>query len=158
MTGYPIFYGNEGKCENGFTSEAVINFLVKSCHWNQENKLNFKRGYIFGTALFSMLGLFSLIGFGSSAAFADDSSLSTCNPGSNPGSGPGSNTASAPAPEPGRGPGSLATVPSVDRGTYGASSLGICAIAMKTGSFWVGFVCAAAVIIGMRMAGIPANE
>ena len=44
-----------------------------------------------------------------------------------------------------------------DRGAYGTSALGICGIAMKSGAYWVGFVCAAAVIVGVRMAAISAN-
>ena len=43
-------------------------------------------------------------------------------------------------------------------GDGGASALGICGIAMKTGAYWVGFVCAAAVIIGARMASFPALD
>ena len=63
--------------------------------------------------------------------------------------GPGPNPAKA---------GSLANVPTPDRGAFGAGALGICAIVMKSGAYWVGFVCAAAVIIGARMAAVLAND
>ena len=67
--------------------------------------------------------------------------------------------APGPAPEAAKPKlGSLAVIPSADRGAYGANGLGICGIAMKTGSYWVGFVCAAAVIIGARMVSFPAPD
>lgn len=72
---------------------------------------------------------------------------------------PGSDPAGAPAPTPGTAtPGSLANVPTAERGAYAASTLGICGIAIKSGAFYIGFVCAAAVLIGVRMAGVPANS
>lgn len=163
MLGYPISYGDNLEYGNGFTSEAVINNVLE--YWTEENKQKFKQGYIFGTALLSVLV------FGSELAFAEDSSLNTGNIGSSgpvpaSGAGPGSGPGSCPAPGPGagpgagpgRGPGSLATVPTTERGAYVASALGICGIAMKTGAFWIGFVCAGAVIVGARMASIPANS
>ena len=42
----------------------------------------------------------------------------------------------------------------------GDGGLGICAVAMKTGAcaYWVGFACAAAFIIGVRIAPFPAPD
>jgi hypothetical protein len=63
------------------------------------------------------------------------------------------------------GPGSLANVPTTDRGAFGPSTLGIWAIAMRSdASYWVGFICAAAVLVGvhvicgLRMPAVPANQ
>lgn len=41
---------------------------------------------------------------------------------------------------------------------FTASALGICGIAMKTGAFHIGFVCAATALVGVRMANIPADR
>ena len=94
----------------------------------------------------------------STAAFASDSGVLPANNGANDrGSCPG--TGSTPSKTPGPAtPGSLGNVPTADRGVFGASALGICGIAMKSGAYWVGFICAAAVLVGVRMAGVPANE
>ena len=94
----------------------------------------------------------------STAAFASSNGVLTDNGANGVGSCPG--TGSPPSGTPGPGPakpGGLANVPTADRGAFGASALGICAIAMKSGAYWVGFVCAAAVIVGVRMASVPAN-
>ena len=53
-------------------------------------------------------------------------------------------------------PVSLAVIPIADQVTYWASALGISSLAIKTGSYWIGFVYAAAFIIGVRMASFPA--
>ena len=93
----------------------------------------------------------------SSPAFASDSAIS-------PESGGTGGGGSCPEPPPSVTPttrpetaGSLARVPTADRGAFTASSLGICAVAMKSGAFWIGFVCAAAIIVGVRMAAVPAE-
>lgn len=52
--------------------------------------------------------------------------------------------------------GSLTVIPSADPGAYGASALCICDIAMKTGAYWVGFVCSYAFIIGVCTASFSA--
>ena len=95
----------------------------------------------------------------STAAFASDNGMLPANNGANGvGSCPGTGSTLSGTPGPGPAqPGGLANVPTADRGAFGASSLGICAIAMKSGAYWVGFVCAAAVIVGVRMAAVPAN-
>ena len=85
----------------------------------------------------------------SKAAFASDSGVLPAN----------DSGANCPVPEAAKPkPGSLAVIPSADRGAYGASAVDIYGIAMKTGAYWVGSVCAAAVIIGVRMASFPALD
>lgn len=39
------------------------------------------------------------------------------------------------------------------KGAYGASALGISSIAMKSGAYYTGFICAVAVLAGVRMTG-----
>ena len=71
---------------------------------------------------------------------------------------PGSGPSGAPAPTPGLATsGSLGNVPTADRGAYGASTLVTCGIAVTTGAYWIGFLCAAAVIVGVRMVSAQAN-
>ena len=72
--------------------------------------------------------------FTSKAAFASDSGML-------PAGDSGANCpAPGPVPEAAKPkPGSLTVIPSADRGAYGASALGICGIAMKTGAYWVGY-------------------
>ena len=89
----------------------------------------------------------------SKAAFASDSGILPASDGKANCSAPGL------APEAAKPKsGSLAGIPSADWVAYGASALGICGSAMKTGAYWVGFVCAAAVIIGAHMASFPASD
>jgi hypothetical protein len=109
-------------------------------YWTPENKIQFQRGFTFGTFIIS-LGTSVLM---PQIAVAAD------------GTG---GAGGSPTPIPGKSApiGSLVNVPTADRGAYAASALGICAIAMKSGAFWVGFRCAGAVISGVRMAAIPAN-
>ena len=99
--------------------------------------------------MFGIGGLF----FASSPAFASDSAIlpdssGTGGEGSCPKPGPPPSGTTTPRPETA---GSLARVPTADRGAFGASALGICGIAMKSGAYWIGFRCAAAVIVGVRM-------
>lgn len=164
MTGYPITYGDTLEKGNGFTSETVI--LGISEYLSDENNLtNFNKGYRFGLLVFSISYLLS----SSRAAFASDNTIVPGNGGAN-GIGSCPEVSSAPSGTPGPGPelgpgpvpipaksGSLSSVPTMDRGTYGAGALSICGIAMKSGAYWVGFVCAAAVIVGVRMASVPAD-
>lgn len=152
MIGYPITYGDTLETSNGFTSETVLTGISE--YWsNEENIANFNRGYKFGLLVFGISGAL----LRSTAAFASDNGMLPTNNGSN-GEGSCSGTGSPPSGTPGPAkPGSLANVPTADRGAFGASALGICAIAMKSGAYWVGFVCAAAVIVGVRMASVPAN-
>ena len=64
----------------------------------------------------------------------------------------------APAPTPGPArPGSLANVPTAERGLYTASALSICGVAIKSVAWYIGFICGAAVLVGVRMASVPAN-
>jgi hypothetical protein len=156
MIGYPITYGDTLEKSNGFTSETVLTGISE--YWsNEENRANFNRGYKFGLLVFGISGVLVR----STAAFASDNGVLTTNNGANGvGSCPGTGSPPSGTPGPGPGPakpGGLANVPTADRGAFGASALGICAIAMKSGAYWVGFVCAAAVIIGVRMASVPAN-
>ena len=89
------------------------------------------------------------------AGFAPDNRALPTNNGNNDvGSCPETGSPPSPGPVPTK-PGSLSNVPTADRGTFGANALGICAIAMKSGAYWVGFVCATAVIVGVRMASGP---
>ena len=144
MIGYPFTYGDILEEGSGFTSETVVNEISE--YWSDEiNQTNFNRGYRLGLLVFGASSLFLT----SKAAFASDS-------GRLPASDGGS---SCPAPGAAKPkPGSLASVPTVDRGAYGASALGICGIAMKTGAYWIGFVCAAAVIVGARMGAFPSGD
>ena len=144
MIGYPFTYGDILEEGSGFTSETVVNEISE--YWSDEiNQTNFNRGYRLGLLVFGASSLFLT----SKAAFASDS-------GGLPASDGGS---SCPAPGAAKPkPGSLASVPTVDRGAYGASALGICGIAMKTGAYWIGFVCAAAVIVGARMGAFPSGD
>jgi len=89
----------------------------------------------------------------STTAFAHEETVTS--PGS---SGSPTYTSNCPAPDPVTVERGLANVTRVDRGIYTASALGISGIAMKTGAFYIGFVCAAAVLIGIHMAGIPAKN
>jgi len=156
MIGYPITYGNILEEGNGFTSETVITEISE--YWsNEKNQANFNRGYKFGLLVFGIGGVLLT----SKAAFASDSGVLPANNGANGvGSCPGTESTPSGIPGPGPGPakpGGLANVPTTDRGAFGASALGICAIAMKSDAYWVGFVCAAAVIVGVSMASVPAN-
>lgn len=162
MIGYPITYGDTLEEGNGFTSETLFTEISEYCS-NEKTQENFCKGYKFGLLFF---GVASLL-VSSTPAFAEaEGSLTTS--GSNSGTvtnngagscpGAGSGPSSVPAPTPGPPTlGSLANVPTADRGVYAASALGICGIAMKTGAFYVGFICAAAVLVGVRMAGVSAN-
>ena len=142
MLGFPITYGDE---DEGFTSEILINKLTE--YWsNEKNQEVFVKGYRMGAVFFG-LGFLFLV---PKTAFASDLPAKSCPPGpSDPASG---STAPTPAP------GSLANVPKGGRGAFGASVLGICGVAMSTGAYWIGFLCAGAVIIGVRMANMPASD
>ena len=141
MIGYPITYGDILEKGNGFTSETVLTEI--SDYWsNEENLSNFNKGFKFGLLVFSI----SNVILNSTTAFAADNKALPANNDADPTSSPGS---------PNRG--SLANVPNSDRGTYNAATLGICGIAMKSGSYWIGFVCGIAMIIGVRMAVTPPN-
>lgn len=153
MIGYPITYGDISEKGNSFTSETVLTGVSE--YWSDEKNLaNFNRGYKFGLLLFSISGVL----LSSTTAFASDNGVLPSNNNAHGGDNcpaPPSNT----PPSPGQTkPGGLANVPTIDRGAFGASALGICGIAMKSGAYWVGFVCAAAVIVGVRMASVPANN
>lgn len=166
MIGYPITYGDTLEEGSGFTSETVFNEVSEYCS-DKKNQENFYTGYKFGLLFFSVAGLF----LASTPAFAEgelanhgtaQGAGSTAHgAGSSTGTGSGpSGTPPPPTPTPGPAkgaPGSLAKVPTAGRGVYTASTLGICGIAMKTGAFYVGFICAAAVLVGVRMAGVPAD-
>jgi hypothetical protein len=145
MIGYPITYGDTLEEGSGFSK--VLKYWV-----NKKNQANFIKGYKFGLLVFGL----SVVLLKSTAAFASDSGVRPTNSGAD-GGGSCSGTGS-PASEAPKKPGGLANVPTADRGAYGASALGICGIAMKSGAYWIGFVCAAAVIIGVRMAAVPANN
>lgn len=159
MIGYPITYGDILEKGNGFASETVLTETLE--YWsNEKNLANFNRGYKFCLLAFRISGLL----FKSTAAFASDNRVLPVNNGANDvGSCPGAVSppfgTPGPGPEgtPSPGPGGLANVPTAGRGGFGASALGICGIAMKSGAYWVGFVCAAAVIVRVRMAAVPAN-
>ena len=154
MISYPITYGDILEKGHGFTSETVLTGISE--YWfNEKNLANFNRGYKFGLLVFGI----SVVLFKSTAAFASDNGVLPANNGANgegscPGTGSPPSVTPAPGPEK---PGSLANVPTADRGAFGASALGICGIAMKSGAYWVGFLCAAAVIVGVRMGSVPAN-
>ena len=151
MIGYPITYGDSLEEGNSFTSEILITKISDYCS-NEKNRINFNKGYNLGLLVF---GIGSLV-LASSPAFASDSEILP----DSSGTGGGAN-----CPEPGptprpetAGTGSLARVPTAERGAFTASALGICGIAIKSGAYWIGFVCAAAVIVGVRMASIPADQ
>ena len=154
MIGYPITYGDILEKDNAFTSETILTGILE--YWsNEENLANFNRGYKLGLLVFGISGVL----LRSTTAFASDNGMLPANNGANGvGSCPGTESPPSGTPSPGPAkPGGLANVPTADRGAFGASALGICGIAMKSGAYWVGFVCAAAVIVGVRMAAIPAN-
>lgn len=142
MISYPFTYVDILEESSGFTSETVVNEISE--YWFDEiNQTNFNRGYRFGLLVFGTSSLF----FTSKAAFASDSGML-------PAGDDGANCpAPGPVPEAAKPkPGSLVVIPSTDRCAYGVSALGIYGIAMKTGAYWIGFVCAAALIIVARMA------
>lgn len=154
MIGYPIMYGDTLEEGNGFTSETLFTGISEYCS-NEKTQGNFCKGYKFGLLFF---GIASLI-VSSTPAFAEgEGSLTTSDTVTNNGAGscPGAGSGPSGAPGPAT-PGSLANVPTADRGVYTASALGICGIAMKSGAFYIGFICAAAVLVGVRMAGVRAN-
>ena len=157
MIGYPITYGDILKKGNGFTSERVLTEISE--YWSdEENQKNFNRGYKFGLLVFGI----SVVLLTSTAAFASDPVVIPANNGANgvgncPETGPTPSKTPGPGAKPGKR-GSLANVPSGEQGTYTASALGICAVAMRSGAYWVGFICAAAVIIGVRMSSISVDE
>nr|UKC63232.1 hypothetical protein [Haslea ostrearia] len=155
MIGYPITYGDTLEEVNSFTSEMFITEISE--YWsNEKNKINFNKGYKLGLLVFGIGGLVLI----SRPAFASDSGVLPNNNGAGGGGScpeTGPTQSGTPAPGPGN-TGSLAKVPTADRGAFGASALGICGIAMKSGAYWIGFVCAAAVIVGVRMAAIPADQ
>lgn len=143
MIGYPVTYGDNLEEGNVFTSETVITEISE--YWsNEKNQINFNKGYKLGLLVFSV----SSILLTSRAAFASDSGVL---PATNGATGGGNCPAQTPVPAPKKS-GSLATVPTAERGAFGASALEICGIAMKSGAYWVGFVCAAAILVGVRMA------
>ena len=153
MIGYPITYGDSLEEVNSFTSEILITKISDYCS-NEKNRINFNKGYKLGLLVFGIGGLV----LASSPAFASDSGIlpvGTGGGGSCPEAGPTPSGTPTPRPETS---GSLARVPTADRGAFGASALGICGIAMKSGAYWIGFVCAAAIIVGVRMAAIPADQ
>lgn len=157
MMGYPITYGDSLKEVNSFTSEMLITEISDYCS-DEKNQRNFKKGYKLGVLVFGICGLC----FASRPAFASNSEIlpdnsGTGGVGSSPSPKTGSIPSGTPAPEPGNS-GSLARVPSSERGAYTASALGICTVAMKSGAYWIGFICAAAVIVGVRMAGVPVSD
>ena len=159
MVGFPITYGDTLEEVNGFTSETLFTGISEYCS-NEKTQENFCKGYKFGLLVF---GIASLL-VSSTPAFAegegslttsDSNSGTVTNNGASSCPGAGSGPSGAPAPTPGPAPpGSLANVPTADRGVYAASALGICGIAMKSGAFYIGFICAAAVLVGVRMAGV----
>ena len=152
MIGYPITYGDTLEEGNGFTSETLFTEISEYCS-NEKTQENFCKGFKFGLLFF---GVTSLL-VSSTPAFAEgEGSLSTSGTANGAGScpGTGSGPSGAPAPTPGPAtPGSLANVPTADRGVYTASALGICG----SGAFYVGFICAAAVLVAVHMAGVRAN-
>lgn len=157
MVGYPITYGDTLEEVNNFTSEMFLTEISEYCS-NEKNQINFNKGYKLGLLVFGTYGLF----LDSRPAFASDSGMVPGNSGTGgkdscncPATG--STPSGTPAPEPGN-TGSLARVPTAERGACGAGALGLCSIAMKSYAYWVGFVCAAVVLAGMRMAAIPADH
>ena len=149
MLGYPITYGDTLEEGSGFTSETLLNEISKYCS-SEKTRENFFKGYKFGLLFF---GVASLL-VSSTPAFAEGDDFLTTR-----GSGTVNNNAAGtcPVPSPAK-PGGLANVSTADRGVSAASALGICGIAMKTGAFYVGFVCAGAIIVGVYIAGIPVNS
>lgn len=142
MIGYPITYGDTLEEVNSFTSEMFITEISE--YWsNEKNKINFNKGYKLGLLVFGIGGLVLI----SRPAFASDSGVLPNNNGAGGGGScpeTGPTQSGTPAPGPG-------------------NALGICGIAMKSGAYWIGFVCAAAVIVGVhivgvRMAAIPPDQ
>ena len=157
MIGYPITYGDTSEEVNSFTSEMFITEISDYCS-NEKNQINFNKGYKLGLLVFGTCGLL----LASRPAFASDSGMLPDNSGTGGGgvgSCPetGSTSSGTPAPE-AVNIGRLASVPTADRGAFGASALGICAVTIKSGAYWIGFICAAPVIVGVRMAAIPADH
>jgi hypothetical protein len=143
MIGYPITYGDRLEKGNGFTSESVLTGISE--YWsNEENQGNFNKGYKFGLLVFGISGVL----LSSTTVFASDNGVGPTNNGTNGvGSSPGTGSPASGTPGPGPAkPGDLANVPTADRGAFGASALGLCATAMKSGAYWVGFVGAAVVM------------
>lgn len=56
MIGFPITYGDILDKSNGFTRETVVTEI--SDYWsNEENQVNFTRGYKFGLFIFGISGV-----------------------------------------------------------------------------------------------------
>lgn len=169
MIGFPITYGDLLEQGNGFTTQALETKVVD--YWDDDRKALFFRGYRDGLLIFSAASilLFSQAALaveGSGTDITTSNPSGTCTaPGSGqgpvPGSGQGPAPGSAPGPAPGPAkpaPGSLANVPTADGGALNAAALTFCGIAFKTGAYWVGFACAGLVILGARMANLPAPQ
>ena len=161
MIGYPITYGDTLEEGNGFTSEILFTEISEYCS-NEKTQENFCKGFKFGLLFFGVTSLLvsstpafaegegSLLTDGSNSGTVTNNGAGSC-----PGAGSGPSGVPAPTPGPPT-PGSsrsLANVPTSDRGVYAASALGIYSIAMKSGAYYIGFVCAAAVLVGVHIYG-----
>ena len=146
MIGYPYTYGDFDDHKT-FTSKIVFT-EISEYFSDKETQENFRKGYRVGLIAFSVVSLFA---FSSTAAFAEGENLNNNNNGANSCPETGSGAASPNPPSPTKS-NAVANMPSGDRGAYVGSALGICAAAMKSGAWYIGFLCAGAVIIGMRIA------
>ena len=68
----------------------------------------------------------------------------------------GSPLSGTPTPGPTK-PGGLVDVLTADQGPFDTSALGMCGITMKSGLYWVGFICAADIIVEVHMAAVQAT-
>ena len=60
MIGYPITYGDSLEEANSFTSEILIAKISDYCS-NEENQINFNKGYKFGLLVFGIGSLFLIL-------------------------------------------------------------------------------------------------
>jgi len=110
--------------------------------------VNWKKGFQFGLLIFSVSGIL----FGATNAFASDK-------GNVPAGKGGNSIKSSPGLD-GAKPGSLAHVPETERVSIVIvdSTLGLSDIAMKTGAYWISFICAATILVGMQMSAVPSKD
>ena len=136
MIGYPYDYGNV-LYDDQFTSEIMIQ-KIENFYLDETCMKNFQRGFGVGIGI-----------LGASSFFAKNVMAKYIAP--LPSTGNGNTCPSVPEPgplTPAKKPGSLTDR---DLGAVTGGVATICTVAMGTGSFWVGFLCAVgvAVVVGL---------
>lgn len=140
MIGYPTSYGDLLEHENDFTSQALEDKV--NDYWNEDRKKLFWMGYQHGLMTCSIMAIFLI----SQSAIAE-SGISKIPEGTCPvgeeAPAPAQGTPNNPTvggstdPVPNSKPtsGSLANVPTGDRGLIGGSVITICTVAVRNGAY-----------------------